>query len=471
MPVKNRVAQGSNLGLKCRTRHRGSLLDLQAMVFKNSLDAVLILDTSRKVLDLNRTACELLQMCKEKAIGRSIDELFLKGFDQNRSLSDIVQRVVRMGTPARVYEVQESPFYDSLSRLVGQMVLLRDITEIKQHAGELSTLLEATRAVTSTLKLEDVMAAIAWQMILALDMDSCTLSHWDQQADAVVTWIEEQRVPHHEKDEPGTIYKLINYPTTRTVLETCQPRLVMVSDPDADPTEVAYMRSIQVGTLLMLPLVYGSQVFGLVELDLWDEERRIGEDSIRLGRALADQAAIAIQNARLFEEIQRISTTDALTGLYNRRSFFDLAEQEFRRAFRYRRPLTVCMMDVDKLKYMNDTYGHVVGDQVLMYFANKLRWGLRTIDLIGRYGGDEFIVLMPETELASAHQASERLLNDIVQDAQMAGGLPESVSCSIGLASLNENCTNLEVLLKRADEVLYQAKNSGRNQVILWKEK
>lgn len=469
--MKSRAIQGSNFSSDCRTRHRRDLLDLQAMVFKKSLDAVLILDTRRKVLDLNQAACQLLQMRKDKAIGRSIDELFLKGFDINRSLSDVVQRVVRMGTPARVYEVQESPFFDTSEHLVGQMVLLRDITEAHQHADELSMLLEATRAVTSTLKLEDVMAAIAWQMILALDMDCCTLLHWDQQTDAVVTWIEEQRVPRHVKDEPGTMYKLVDFPATREVLETRQPRLVMASDPQADPTEVNYMRSINISTQLMLPLVYGSQVLGLVELDVWDEERNISEASIRLARALVDQAAIAIENARLFEEIQRISTTDALTGLYNRRSFFDLAEQEFRRAFRYQRPLTVFMMDVDRLKYMNDTYGHVVGDQVLVYLANKLRWGLRTIDLIGRYGGDEFIVMMPETGLVPAQQAAERLLNDIVQDAQKAGGLPESVSCSMGLASLNESCVNLEVLLQRADEVLYQAKNSGRNQVILWEEK
>ncbi len=188
--------------------------------------------------------------------------------------------------------------------------------ELKQRAMELSTVLEAARAVSSTLDLEEVLAIIAEQMVKAIGVAGCTLARWDREADAVVTWIEYRQQWTKWIDEPGTVYALDDFPTTRAVLERRQPITVLATDPDADPAEVALMRQNEVVSLLMLPLAVGERVIGLVELDESQREREFTADEIRLCQALADQVAVAIDNARLFtaEETQR-EELDALYGL------------------------------------------------------------------------------------------------------------------------------------------------------------
>ncbi|MBM4465404.1 MAG: PAS domain S-box protein [Chloroflexi bacterium] len=181
---------------------------------------------------------------------------------------------------------------------------VEDITERKQRAMEVSTMLEVTKAVSSTLHLEEVLTLISERMVKAMGVDGCALSRWDQEADAVVTWIEFRRQDPKWADEPGTTYALDDFPATRAVLETRQPLAIHVSDPDADPAELAHMRKMESVSLLMLPLAIGDQVVGLVELDQSEYERVFTAAEIRLCQTLANQAAIAIQNARLFKGIQ-----------------------------------------------------------------------------------------------------------------------------------------------------------------------
>ncbi len=178
---------------------------------------------------------------------------------------------------------------------------VEDITERKQRTMEISTMLEVTKAVSSTLHLEEVLTLISEQLVKAMGVDGCALSRWDQEADAVVTWIEFRRQDPEWADEPGTTYALDDFPATRAVLETRQPLAIHVSDLDADAAELAYMRKVESASLLMLPLAVGDRVVGLVELDQSEYERVFTAAEIRLCQALANQAAIAIRNARLFE--------------------------------------------------------------------------------------------------------------------------------------------------------------------------
>jgi PAS domain S-box-containing protein/putative nucleotidyltransferase with HDIG domain len=188
--------------------------------------------------------------------------------------------------------------------------------ELKQRAMELSTVLEASRVVSSTLDLEEVLAIIAEQMMKAIGAAGCTLSWWDREADAIVTWVEYHQRWTERADELGTVYALDDFPTTRKVLERREPVAILVTDPDADPAEVALMRQNEIVSMLMLPLTVGEQVIGLVELDESEREQEFAADEIRLCQALADQAAIAIENARLFTAEQtRREELGALYGL------------------------------------------------------------------------------------------------------------------------------------------------------------
>jgi diguanylate cyclase (GGDEF)-like protein len=170
---------------------------------------------------------------------------------------------------------------------------------------------------------------------------------------------------------------------------------------------------------------------------------------------------------KALQEVQRLAITDSLTGLYNRRHFSKMGEDEVRRAIRYRRSLSAIMLDIDHFKRANDTYGHSVGDQILQAVAERCRQELRSVDVVGRYGGDEFVILLPENDLSAAKQVAERLRKSIAQRKLDTARGSATVTASLGVSAMNGKQTTLEDLLSRADQALYAAKQNGRNQVRL----
>lgn len=165
------------------------------------------------------------------------------------------------------------------------------------------------------------------------------------------------------------------------------------------------------------------------------------------------------------EEVQRLAITDSLTGLHNRRHLLELARHELQRARRYRLPMSVFMLDIDEFKRVNDTYGHAIGDQVLQGVAECCRQELRGVDVLGRYGGDEFAAVLPETGLPAACQVAERLRKSIAQRPLDTKAGQVTVTVSLGVAVLDDEHLAPETLLDHADQALYVAKQSGRNRV------
>lgn len=174
------------------------------------------------------------------------------------------------------------------------------------------------------------------------------------------------------------------------------------------------------------------------------------------------QAELREKNATL----ARLSTTDVVTGLRNRRYVTEFLSLEVLRSVRYRTLLSVMLLDVDYFKRVNDVHGHRVGDAVLQVVADTLRGGLRATDLAGRYGGEEFLVVLPQTGLAGAVMLAERVRGAIEATAIEVGApVPLSVTVSIGVAELDESARSAEQLVERADAALYAAKDAGRNRV------
>ena len=165
--------------------------------------------------------------------------------------------------------------------------------------------------------------------------------------------------------------------------------------------------------------------------------------------------------------MRHLAITDELTGLFNRRHFFDLGAREFERAQRYRRPLTAIMLDIDHFKQVNDTYGHATGDQVLQAVARRCRQAIREIDILGRYGGDEFAVLLPETGLDEGYLVAERLRLEVAKDPFPANQNALHITISLGVARVSAKVPDLETLLEHADAALYAAKQSGRNRAMV----
>jgi diguanylate cyclase (GGDEF)-like protein/PAS domain S-box-containing protein len=170
----------------------------------------------------------------------------------------------------------------------------------------------------------------------------------------------------------------------------------------------------------------------------------------------------------LIQELALQARNDSLTGLNNRRYFLERCEEELNRTVRSEKAMSLLMLDIDHFKRVNDTYGHKTGDQVLIRLAEIMRHTLRAIDIIGRYGGEEFVVLLPETDAQAAMEIAERLrLNIAEADFVPEAGMPLKVTVSIGVSSLDAGQTNIDIMINAADGALYRAKNTGRNMVML----
>lgn len=172
------------------------------------------------------------------------------------------------------------------------------------------------------------------------------------------------------------------------------------------------------------------------------------------------------------QELKQFAQTDFLTGLANRRYFMVLAEQEVLRTLRYGGGLSVFMMDIDHFKAINDTYGHKTGDVILQRFAGVSRKSLRELDTIGRVGGEEFAVLLPQTDSEHALEVAERLRKSVADiEVVLDHGLPLRITVSIGVTTMAGISTNIDTLLNQADQALYKAKNTGRNRVCIYEHR
>lgn len=253
------------------------------------------------------------------------------------------------------------------------------------------------------------------------------------------------------------------------VAETHEAVVLHAGD-DAKSTQGA-SHSQQWDSVMVVPLKIGERLVGVISVVENDPDRRFNDADLDLLTLLAHQAAIAINNAQLFERARTQAYTDSLTSLSTRRHFFELAERELNRSRRYGSPLSVIMFDFDQFKSVNDRHGHAAGDQVLSDAAHLLRDQLREVDVVGRYGGDEFVILLPETRLPTARVVAERLRRSIARtEFPVDGDNGEHVklTASLGVAQYTEDCEDIDALLDRADQALYRSKQAGNDQVKAW---
>jgi diguanylate cyclase (GGDEF)-like protein len=231
---------------------------------------------------------------------------------------------------------------------------------------------------------------------------------------------------------------------------------------DQDDGLINFKKQQHVRSVLAAPMRLRGQVIGMISAQSYQPGSYTEEDQALL-EMLAAYAAIALDNASLFQNIQQLAITDSLTGLFNRRHLFELGNREFLRARRFSRPLSALMLDIDHFKRINDRYGHAVGDNVLLRLAQIIRNITREIDIAGRYGGEEFILVLPETDIAGATEIANRLL-DQIRLAFQTGSLP-SITVSIGVATLQATTMDFGYLVHTADLAMYAAKNAGRNRI------
>jgi diguanylate cyclase (GGDEF)-like protein len=204
-----------------------------------------------------------------------------------------------------------------------------------------------------------------------------------------------------------------------------------------------------------------------MQLELQNANQRLAEQATELQKLNLALAAEVEQRLQLTEELRKLVTVDVLTGVFTRRHLFEVAEQEIRRHQRSNAPLAVLIMDLDHFKSINDQFGHAVGDQALKHFVSQAQTMLRSIDIFGRLGGEEFVIVLPETGLDGAWDVAERLRNGLCQQPLAMVGETILVEVSIGITLYRDSDGTFERTLSRADRALYDAKRRGRNRTII----
>lgn len=221
-------------------------------------------------------------------------------------------------------------------------------------------------------------------------------------------------------------------------------------------------------SLLVLPLLVHERALGT--LVLGSKEQNAFSQSVRPAlQVLASHMAVSLSSARLLKRLEEQATTDGMTGLLNKRTLITEAERRIKAAVRFNKPLSLLVSDIDHFKKVNDTYGHDVGDVVIKGLGEVLRRIKRDTDIVGRFGGEEFVILCEQTDEEGAVNLAERIRKELASTIFQTELGPLSVTCSIGVAPFPVAGKDWESLFKATDEALYQSKRGGRNRVTVYK--
>jgi diguanylate cyclase (GGDEF)-like protein len=333
---------------------------------------------------------------------------------------------------------------------------------LESQVRALKDLIEVAKAVVSTLDLDTVLQAIL----------NSAMSFASTPAGSIALYYDANRelTLHAHAGLTAEFVKTERWEVTpggltEQVLKAGE--IFFIEDTEKTPffnNPIALKEGIR--SLVCVPLVFQNRILGILYLDDF-VPRDFNREKLNLLSILASFAAMAINNATMHKRTKLMAITDALTGLHNHRYFKQFFKLEMGRAKRYQKPFSIIMLDVDDFKSYNDSFGHGTGDLLLAKLGEIMLQTIRGVDVAFRYGGEEFIVLLPETKLENAILAAERLRGTIQKRtaAELAGLATRGVTVSIGVASYPDNADKMDELFNIVDSLLYRAKRCGKNKV------
>lgn len=331
----------------------------------------------------------------------------------------------------------------------------RLLTERERHVAELAALLDVSQAGRGATDEGELANVLAGKLRSASHMDGCLIARWDGER-ATLRTIGLSGSALDDTDLDVAVHR-----GARQVLLSDEPLWLDPAVADLEPAEMARLEALGGAASLMLPLSAAGHVVGLVEFISQRSGRHFHAGQTALLRTMANQAAAALENASLLRQLRDAAETDLVTGVYSHRHLQDRIRQETSRAARSRSPLSLLMVDLDEFKQVNDLHGHQAGDRVLRAIAGAIRAAVRTGDVVARYGGDEFVVLMPDTNAEDAKLVAERASRAVAElEHPMADGTSIHVRCSVGLALHPRDGRSGKALLQAADAAMYRQKRS-----------
>lgn len=444
-------------------------------------DGVIVMDAQRIITDMNPAAYHLLFITQSKdevsssngssPEGQSLDTVLpvpitLPSIDLTDTYPHQEFSVTGPDGFVRALDLRASPLIEHGRLLRGWLLLLRDITEQKHLQNELKkqsqrngALAEIELAINQPRELTGVLKKIVdityeflpapgGATILTWDEATHTFEHTDSTLPAELL----SQLMVRAKQGRGSAPWII-----------ANQKPCIVPDTHHEPfNDQEAMLRCNIQAYVGMPLLVNAKVVGVLYAND-HTPRNYADDDLHFLQTLANRAAIAIFRVQQFTEVQRQAITDHLTGILNRRQLFSLGELEFRRARRFNRPLSAIMLDIDHFKKINDTYGHAQGDNVLIALAQYLKLQLREFDILGRYGGEEFVIILPGADLNSARNVAFRLRRGVQERPMIKGTI--SITISLGIVELTDGVADFPGLINKADLAMYEAKRAGRNRV------
>src|SRR6266403_5477570 len=344
----------------------------------------------------------------------------------------------------------------------GPQFMTKDAADRKVQ--ELGIFHDVAKALTSSLDLDSILQTIMEKMAEYFKPDNWSLLMVDEERDELYFAIVVGKAAEALKNVRLKVGEGIAGWVAK------HGERVVVPDVYTDPRfakRIDEMTQWETRSIICVPLRSKLRVLGVIQLVNVSMENFTDQESFFL-QSICDYAAIAIENARSVEKIQELTITDDCTGLYNARHLYKTLETEVYRSARFGYEFTVLFIDLDHFKSVNDTHGHLIGSKLLAEIGYLVKAQLRLIDFAFRYGGDEFVILLPQTSKEAALIVARRLLEVMrLSEFMAAEGLKLNVRCSMGLATYPEDAKSAHEIIRQADEMMYSVKNTTRDNIAI----
>jgi diguanylate cyclase (GGDEF)-like protein len=442
---------------------------------ENMQDGIIVVDLEDRIVDINPSAEKIINYSFSDVIGQPTSEILAEISDwvslSKESKTPIKVLNLGEGKNKKIYVLNLFPLSNHQDQLIGHSIVFHNNTQsyilnknLKDQADRLAVLYEIGKAITSTLEIDDLLDLIYNQLSQVISSDAYFVAIYvpeDHQLDIRILMDQGKRYPSEKVDADTGL--------SSWIVKNREPLLIHDLRKEIDTLPV---KPVMIGekrltrSWLGVPMLIENKLIGLLAVASYQPNVFDEMDQLLLEQ-IAQQAVLSIQNARHHEEVTQQAKLDSLTGVSNHNHFIERLYEEGDAAKSTLAPLSLIMLDIDHFKLYNDTYGHIVGDQVLRLTVQAIQSHIKKTDTVGRWGGEEFGVILPNATTTQANKVANRIRQTLAELPlfDVEGLTIPKPTISQGIGTMPDHTLDIDELVIIADRALYKAKDKGRDQV------